>query len=298
MKERDPMQTRRILGRLVLGGMLVAVPAHAADPAIGIPTVFATALAGPEGIAATRDGGFVVGTTTGDVIRLSSTGAQSVFASTGDPLAGVTVLEDGRIVACAFAADRVWVIDGGGTPSVLATLDGPNFAAQERRAKRIFVSSSFAGTIVDVTSGTPVVVASGLSFPNGLAIDKQDGQRFLYVAETFAHRVSRIFLNSDGTLGTTEEYATGLTLADGLAFDRRGNLLVVGGGALWVVEAGTRTVTQLSSAPPLDFPSNLAFGRRRDGRRTLFLANFGSPLGSGTDVIAVPYSIRGARVIR
>jgi sugar lactone lactonase YvrE len=276
----------------------VASPSLATDPAIGIPTVFSAGLAGPEGIAATRSGEFVVGTTTGDVVRITETGAQSVFASTGDPLAGVSVLEDGSIVACALSTDRVWMIDAAGTPSVLATVNSPNFAAQERRRGRIFVSSSEDGTIVDVTSGTPVVVASGLSYPNGLAIAKEDGQRYLYVAETFAFRVSRLFLNSDGTLGTSEVYATGLTLPDGLAFDRRGNLLVVGGGALWVIEAGTRTVTRLADAAPVNWPANLTFGRRRDARRTLYLANYGAPLGSGTDVVAVPYSIRGARVIR
>jgi sugar lactone lactonase YvrE len=276
----------------------LAVSARAADPAIGVPTVFSSGLAGPEGIAALRDGSFVVGTTTGDLIRIDATGAQSLFAATGDPLAGVTVLEDGRIVACAFGADRVWVVDGGGTPSVLATLNSPNFAAQERRRGRIYVTSSEDGTIVDVTSGTPVVLASGLSYPNGLAVGKAEGLRWLYVVETFAFRVSRLPLNSDGTLGPAEEYATGLTLADGLAIDRRGNVLVTGGGALWVIDADTRAVTRLTDAAPVNWPSNLTFGRRREARRTLYLANFGAPLGSGTDVVAVPYSIRGARVIR
>ena len=289
---------RQIVSALVLS-VAVAGGAAAAEPAIGTPAVFTSGLDGPEGIAATRSGDFVVGTVGGDVIRIDESGTQSTLAATGDRLAGVTVLEDERIVACGFDQDRVWVIDTNGTPSILASgIDGPNFAAQEGRLGRIFVSASWSGTIVDVTSGSPVVAAAGLSFPNGLAIAKENGQRFLYVAETFLHRVQRLFLNSDGTLGPSEVYATGLSLADGLAFDKRGNLLVVGNGTLSVVDRATRTVTELGNAAPLNWPSNLTFGRRGDGRRTLFLANFGPMLGDGIDVIAVPYSIRGARVIR
>jgi len=290
--------TRNIVLALLLLGVL-AGSAAAADPAIETPTVLATGIPGPEGIAATRQGDLVVGTTPGDLIRLSEDGSQTPVVSLGEGLAGITVLKDGRIVACAFGADRVWVVDGAGTASVLASgMDGPNFAVQEKRLGRIFVSASFAGTIVDVTDGAPVVRASGLSFPNGLAVGKEAGQRYLYVAELALSRVSRIFLNSDGSLGASEVYATGLPLVDGIAFDRRGNLLTVGGGALSVVHAGTRAVQVLANAAPLEFPSNLTFGRRRAGRRTLFLVNYGFPLGSGTDVLAVPYSIRGAKTVQ
>jgi sugar lactone lactonase YvrE len=294
------MTPRALIFALALGAA-AAFRASAAPPvpAIGTPTVLASGLAGPEGIAATRRGDLVVGTVTGDLIRIAEDGTQSTIASTGDRLAGVSVLRDDRIVACAFDQDRVWVVDTAGTPTVLASgIDGANFAAQERRRGRIFVSATLAGTIVDVTSGTPVVVAAGFLYPNGLAIRKERGTRFLYVAETLLHRVQRVYLNSDGTLGASEVYATGLNLVDGLAFDRRGNLLAVGLGALSVVDRDTRAVTQLSNAAPLNWPSDLAFGRRGSARRTLFLANFGPGLGDGTDVIAVPYSIRGASVIR
>jgi sugar lactone lactonase YvrE len=290
------MSVRRIVLALLLAA---ATPAAAADPAIGTPTVFASGLDGPEGIAATRRGHLVVGTSGGEVLRIDDQGAVTSFASTGDPLAGVTVLKDDRIVACGFAANRVWVIDTDGTPTVLASgMNGPNYALQERRRGRIYVSASNDGTIVDVTSGTPVVVASGFVYPNGLAIGKEGGQRFLYVAETFLNQISRVFLNTDGTLGAAELYTNEAPLADGLAFDKQGNLLVVGANRLSVVDRVTRAVTVLTDDAPLFWPSNLAFGRRREARRTLFLANFGLPLGDGTEVLAVPYSIRGARVVR
>jgi sugar lactone lactonase YvrE len=151
---------------------------------------------------------------------------------------------------------------------------------------RVLVSASIAGTIIDATDGIVVDRASGLSFPNGLALGP-DG--FLYVAETGLARVSRLALASDGTMGTAEVYATGLPAADGISFDRRGNLLVVGTGTLWVVSRATRAVSSLSTDPLLGWPSNIAFGRGHGFRKKdLFLANFGQSLGNGTTVVRLP----------
>jgi sugar lactone lactonase YvrE len=72
-----------------------------------------------------------------------------------------------------------------GAASVYADVPSPNFVLQARRG-HVLASSSFAGNIVDITNGANVVLASGLSFPNGLAVRR----RQLYVAETLANRVS------------------------------------------------------------------------------------------------------------
>jgi sugar lactone lactonase YvrE len=147
------------------------------------------------------------------------------------------------------------------------------------------VSASIAGTIVDATGGVVVDRATGLNFPNGLALGA-DG--FLYVAETGLSRVSRLPIAADGTLGAREVYATGLPAADGISLDRN-LLLVVGAGTLWVVNRTTRAVWALSNDPLLDWPSNIAFGRGRGFRKKdLFLANFGPSLGDGTTVVRMP----------
>ena len=198
------------------------------EPAVEEPVgLFATGFAGPEGLAFTDDGGLIVGTTTGDLYRVTRIGTSSLLASVGDALAGITVLRDGRILAASVSADRVWSITPDGTATVFASgIGGPNFIVQTRRTGRILASASFAGTIVDITDGTPTVAASGLVFPNGLAISRARGSRFLYVAETFMSRVSRLPLDRDDNLGAPEVYANGLPLADGLAFDKGRNLLV------------------------------------------------------------------------
>jgi sugar lactone lactonase YvrE len=279
--------------------LLLLLPAvsGALPPVLGPGGVFATGISGPEGIAFSRLGELYVGTQTGQLLRIGRDGTSSVVADIGEPIAGITVLRDGRVLAAAFGAGRVWSVDAGsGMATVFADgIAGPNFIVQTRGG-RIYASASTAGTIVEITNGTPVVRASGLSFPNGLALFR-DG--FLYVAELTGNRVSRLAIAADGSLGPAQEYATGLTLVDGIAFDRAGNLLAVGFDSLRIVPRGSNTASVVSTDPLLNWPSNLAFGRGHGfRRRDIFLVNFGVPLGSGTDIVHFKYNHSGAAVIR
>ena len=288
---------RRIVLALSVA-LLLASPAGARDPEVGAPEVFATGVAGPEGLAFTQDA-LVVGTTTGDLLRFAPDGSRSVLASIGKTLAGVSVLKDGRVVTTSFGAGEVWQVAPGGSVSLLASgIAGPNFVVQSKRRRRIWVSASLGGTIEDISDGVPVTVASGFAFPNGLAIGRVRKQRYLFVADTVG-TAWRIPIGRDDSLGTPEVYATGLPLADGIALDKRGNLLVVGADTLRVVLAKTGEVRVLSTDPLLDWPANLAFGLgRKFGRRTLYLVNFGMGLGDGTTIVRMPYNMRGAPLIR
>lgn len=284
---------------LALAALLAVVPvaaAHAAPPAAGTPSVFASGLAGPEGVCVDREGALVVGSSTGEIRRYQADGSFTVLADVGESLAGLAATRDGSILAAAFGANRVWIVTPLGAASVLAEgIPGANGIAVTRKG-RIFVSASSAGTIDEITTGTPVTRASGLSYPNGLAIGR-DHQ--LYVAETGAARVSRLRILADGTLGAAEVWGTGLTVADGLAFDRAGNLLVAGFDTLFVVPRTGGAAQPLSTDPLLFWPSSLAFGRGHGfSRRDVFLVNFGLPLGSGTEVLRLPYNRAGANPIR
>ena len=280
-------------------GFLLACAGRA--PAAQPPTisgidVFFAPEPGAEGIAFEKKGTVIIGSAVGEVRRITADGTATVIANVGEPLAGVTVLRDGRILIAAFNAGRVWSIDpetGGAT--VFATgVPGANFIVQARRGP-IFVTASSSGRIFDIASGTPVERASGLVFPDGLAIGRG---RMLYVTELAAARISRLPILSDGTLGPAEVFATGLPAPDGIAFDDAGDLLVVGGDTLSVVDR-TGAVSTLSTDPLLNWPSNLAFGRGNGfGRRDMFLVNFGLPLGTGTEVLRVRYNHRGARLVQ
>jgi sugar lactone lactonase YvrE len=281
------MQTRVALA-LVL---LVAGPVAAGrSPTVGAPTVFAPEVAGPEGIAFEKNGRLVAGTVAGQILRFRSDGTRTVVGDVGEPLAGITVLRDGRILAASFGPARVWAVDPrSGAATVLASnVPGANYIV-ETKQRRVLVSASSAGTVVDVTDGTPVERASELSFPNGMALGPK---KSLYVAQLLAGNVVRLPLARDGTLGAPEVYATGVAGVDGIGFDKKGNLLAVGADTLYLVPRGGGTAEALSTHELLDWPSNLAFAKGRGFGRDLFLVNFGFPLGSGTTILRLPYGRR------
>lgn len=285
--------------QVLLAASLLAAPVAGAAPApaVGTPTLFAGGVAGPEGLAFERGSrSLVVGTSTGDLLRFAPDGSSTVLASLGESLAGITVLRDGRILAASFGQNRVWSVDPvTGFASIYASgIPGVNWIVQTKRGV-VLASASLDGTIVDITGGTPIVRASGLAFANGMALG---GDGYLYVAQTGIASVVRLPIAADGTLGSPTVWATGIPGVDGIAFDRRGNLLAVGADTLWVVPAGGGAATSLSTDPLLDWPSSLAFGSAKFGRRDLYLVNFGLPLGSGTTIVRVPYSLRGAKLIR
>jgi sugar lactone lactonase YvrE len=279
-------------------GLVLSLPiTAAAHPPIAEPAqLFAGGIAGPEGLAFTHDGGLIVGSTTGEVRRYTANGSFTVLANLGVRIAGITVLRDRRVLVAAFNTNEIWSIDPSGAASVFASgVGSPNFIAESKRGP-IWVSSSLGASILDVASGSPVVAATGLVFPNGLAIGRDN---YLYVAETLLNRVVRFPIANDGSLGVLEVYATGLPLADGLAFDRRRNLLVVGGGTLKIVEATTGQVIHVPTDPLSNWPSNLAFGRGKGfKRRDAYMANFGPMLGDGTNIIRFRYNHRGTKLVK
>ncbi len=294
------MIPRLLVLLILLVGTADSVSAH--PPAAAPAEIFASGIAGPEGLAFTRDGKLVVGTITGDILLFEDDGTSTVLANVGERLAGLTLLRDGRVLAASFGTGRVWAVTRAGAASVFASgVPGVNFVVETRRNRRIFASASLAGQILDITTGTPVVAASGLTFPNGLALARLHGRRFLYVAESLGGggKISRMPLDDADVLGPLELLASGVfPLADGIALDGEGNVLVVNADTFKVILADTGEVQTLSADPLLDWPSNLAFGRRRFGRRTIYLPNYGPGFGDGTTVVRLEYNHRGARLSR
>lgn len=280
---------------LLVGGLFFASSAAAHPPRATDFEIFADGLDGPEDLAFTDDGFLIVGSVEGDLKKFSPDGTSEILVTLDDRIAGVTVLADGRVLAASVDGDRVWAVTPEGDASIFAEgIGGPNFIVQTIREGRILASGSSSGDIVDITSGTPEIVIPGLDFPNGLAIRETRGVRHLYVALTLAGEVVRFPMFDDGSFGEMEMYAAGLLLADGLAFDQSGNLLVVGGGQLNVVRRNGE-VENLSDDPLIDWPANLAFGQGPGwSTREVYLANFGPNFGDGTDVVSFRYNHRGA----
>jgi sugar lactone lactonase YvrE len=199
------------------------------------------------------------------------------------------------VLAASVPTGEVWQVLPDGATSLFASgIGGPNFIVQSPSDGRIFASAANADEIVEITGGEVRVVATGLDFPNGLALRESGPRRYLYVALTLVGQVVRLPLRGDGVFGEPELFAEGLTLVDGIAFDRAGNLLAVGFDTLWAVDRDGN-VEVLSEDPLLDWPSNLAFGQGPGfSSRDLYLANFGPNFGDGMDVVRLRYSISGA----
>jgi len=202
----------------------------------------------PECVVACRDGSVFVPDWRGGVTRLRPDAGQESLLPPGlDWLRpnSLTLLADGSLVVAhlddlAGGVFRLWA-DGCHEP-VLTRLEGraippTNFVLAEGDDLWITVSTRAVprfsarrpghgdGVIVLLRAGEARIVADGIGFTNEVRIDPQ--RRHLYVAETFARRVSRFPLSERG-LGPREifvELGDG-HYPDGIAFDAD--------GALWV----------------------------------------------------------------
>jgi sugar lactone lactonase YvrE len=163
----------------------------------------------PNGIALMPDGSFLLahlGADAGGVYRLQRNGELTpwLLALEGQPLPPTNfVLPD--------AAGRTWV--------TVSTRQQPRALGYRRSCNDGFIAC------VDARGAR--VVADGLGYTNEVALHPSGN--WLYVNETFARRLSRFALRSDGSLGpreTVTEFGPG-TFPDGLAFDEQGHAWVV-----------------------------------------------------------------------
>ena len=269
----------------------------------------------PECILAERDGTLWAADARGGVMRIAPDGSQELIVQMADPrfnLGGGAAAErlltgtlpnglaftaNGDILIANFGTDRLErMTRAGDTCVLLDRIDGNplgkvNFVLRDRR-DRIWitvstlvnpwsdaVSASLAdGYIVLIDDKGPRVVADSLFFANEIRLDAEE--EWLYVAETTAKRVSRLRVQSDGSLTGREIYGPpnlGTGLIDGIAFDVYGNLwatmifadrlvaITPKGDLLELMEDGDRASTQrfeaaFATGKPVPFDVMLACG--------------------------------------
>lgn len=141
----------------------------------------------------------------------------------------------------------------------------------------------FANVILVNTDGTSQVVASGLSFPNGMVITP--GGKTLIINELFGNKITAFDIEADGTLGNKRDFANfgeigdepnvakrieaATIVPDGLALDAEGAVWIantVNQKATRIVEGG-KVLEEVNTAPDGIFA--VALGGE-DGK-TLFL---------------------------
>src|SRR5262245_57948430 len=126
-----------ILRAILLIALAVVPTAGAPVPAAGPASILVDGLAGPEGLAFLKDRTLAVGSVTGRISRITADGSATVLAETGDRLAGLTTLGDGRLLAAAFGTGRIWAVDPPtGFASIYASgIAGPNFIVETRKRR-------------------------------------------------------------------------------------------------------------------------------------------------------------------
>lgn len=212
-------------------------------------TSAATGFKGPEGVTVDRDGNLYGGGADGGIRKLAPDGTVTEFANTGGRPAGMALDRQGNLFVCDPGKAAVLKVNPDGKVSLFADQVGslkltlPNFPVFDAEGN-LYVSNSsdigFAdfkklmaelenpspkGTLVRLRpDGRGEVVATGIYFANGTAIDPQE--EAVYILQSSKHNCVRVAMHKDGSHGKPEVYGDNLGgLPDGMAFDAEGYMI-------------------------------------------------------------------------
>jgi sugar lactone lactonase YvrE len=195
----------------------------------------------PEGLAIDADGNVWCGGEEGEIFRIAADGSGiEQIAGTGGFTLGMAFDRQGRLYTCDLKHGAVFRLDPA-TREVSRFADGdgtarikiPNVPVVDTRRNCLYVSDSHdfqrAGPGVwrfDLDTGAGSLWYSrDLRFANGMALSADRGT--LYVAETFARRVTAIPIGPDGAAGEARAFVEEIPgLPDGLVLDDEGRLYV------------------------------------------------------------------------
>jgi sugar lactone lactonase YvrE len=208
----------------------------------------------PECVLCTHAGHVWTSDWRGGVTRLAPDGSSAAILGRGSaedpPLRpnGLALLPDGSFLVADLGEGRggVWRLQRSGeVQPFLLEIDGQrlpptNFVRADSRGRiwitvstrvvprsRDYRPDASTGFVVLVDENGPRIVADGLGYTNECAFDARE--RYLYLNETFARRLTRFRVGGDGSLANREvvaEFGPG-TFPDGLAVDAEGGIWVV-----------------------------------------------------------------------
>ena len=241
----------------------------------------------PEDVAVhPSDGSVWCGGEAGQIYRIEPDGSSAVqVASVGGFVLGITFLQGGDfLLVCdtdnhclhrldartGSVAERIDEVGG-------HRLDVPNYAV-ELPSGDVLVSDSGSpdaegpGILLVRADGTGEMWHEGpFAFANGIAVDPTG--RWLYVAETYVRRISRVSLVEVGR-PPEPVVATGDHLPDGVAFGPDGRLYIACYEPSTILRMdgdSLEVVAHDPTAHTLCHPTNIAFRGRR-----AFVANLGA----------------------
>jgi len=263
----------------------------------------------PEGVMALDDGHVYAADGRGRCARIEKDGRTGFWGNLGGVPNGICIDEAGNCIVANIGNGQVQSLAPNGKHVVLMThaqgkrMSSPNFPFIDSR-KRLWVSNSTSmaniedalqspvadGCLVVIINGEAKIVAEGICFANGVAVDEKE--EYVYVAETMKRRILRYRINSDATVGEQEIYGPDplgpLGFPDGIAFDEAGNLWVAlpAQNAIGYITPERRFKIYLSdhNQRVLKRPANICFGGKE--RKTAFI---GSLEGTTVPFFSVPH---------
>ncbi len=270
----------------------------------------------PEGIMALDDGSLYAADAHGRVAHIAPDGHTTFFGKIGGTPNGVCVDEHQHCIVANIGNGEVQSVAPNGRHTVLMReAEGhkmltPNFPFLDF-AGRLWVSNSTDNPDIDASLQGPVpdgslvmiapkqaprIVASGICFANGVAVDKKED--YVYVAETMLRRVLRYRIEPDSSLGPAEVYGPAILgqagFPDGIAFDDAENLWVtfpVANAVGYIDPAGRIEIyVQDHQGRLINRPANICFGGK--GRKTAYIGSLG-----GKSIPSFPVPHPGMRLI-
>lgn len=250
--------------------------------------VIAEGLDHPECVIVGSDSELYCGGEGGQIYRITGDGSEVVeIATLGGECGGIALDAAGNLYECNMTRVVNRISPSGevevyssGTPELPMTV--PNFPVFDD-AGNLFVSDSgdwgaCDGRIYVVrpSGQTELAFPDYLAFPNGMALDREEG--WLYVAQSNVRNVIRLRVADGEISGRAEIYASlpEFAVPDGLALSAAGNLYVsyYEPSAILVVAPDRSVEVLIREAVHGIFnrPTNVAFDRDRP---RLYYANYG-----------------------
>lgn len=250
--------------------------------------VAARGLDHPECVAVGLDGSLFAGGQGGQIYRVSPDRSEVVeFAKTQGESGGLTLDAAGNLFECNLTG-HVNRITPAGNVSVYSSGTAdlpayfPNYPVFDAEGNLFFSDSGDWGKlngrvyVVRPNGVTEIAIPDYLSFPNGLALDTEQG--WLYIVQSGAKDVIRVRVAKGQIIDRPELYVSfpKETFPDGIALAESGNLYVAcyEPDIIYVVEPTGRVDVLVEGLAfgVLNRPTNVAFDRQGDD---LYIANYG-----------------------
>lgn len=239
-------------------------------------TTFARGLDHPECVAIGADGSLFAGGEAGEIYRITTDGTVTQFATALGESGGIALDAQGNLYECNLSGhlnritpDGELTVYSTGTAELPAFF--PNYPVFDQHGNLFFTDSGEwtrqDGRIYVVRpDGTSeLAFPDYLGFPNGLALDSDEG--WLYLVQSNLHNVARIKISDGELVGRAEIYAEfpTTTVPDGIALTESRDLYVAfyDPSVIYVVEPSGRIDVLLEGLAfdLLNRPTNITFSR-------------------------------------